>query len=77
MLIQGEDVAYLDSFRGQVRAWLETNCPDSMTDMPQDEIVWGGRKQNWFGLKLSNGWAYGSTRLDSPALAQEVRRRRT
>ena len=44
-----EDVAYLDSFRGEVRAWLETNCPDSMrTDMPQDEIVWGGRKQNWF-----------------------------
>jgi len=42
-------VAYLDSFRGEVRAWLETNCPDSMrTDMPQDEIVWGGRKQNWF-----------------------------
>lgn len=44
-----EDVAYLDSFRGEVRAWLETNCPDSMrTDMPEDEIVWGGRKQNWF-----------------------------
>jgi len=42
-------VAYLDSFRGEVRAWLETNCPDSMrTDMPEDEIVWGGRKQNWF-----------------------------
>ena len=42
-------MAYLDSFRGEVRAWLETNCPDSMrTDMPQDEIVWGGRKQNWF-----------------------------
>lgn len=42
-------MAYLDSFRGEVRAWLETNCPDSMrTDMPEDEIVWGGRKQNWF-----------------------------
>ena len=42
-------MADLDSFRGEVRAWLETNCPDSMrTDMPEDEIVWGGRKQNWF-----------------------------
>lgn len=42
-------MAYPDSFRGEVRAWLETNCPDSMrTDMPEDEIVWGGRKQNWF-----------------------------
>ena len=37
------------SFRHEVRDWLEANCPSSMrTDMPEHEIVWGGRKQRWF-----------------------------
>ena len=37
------------SFRHEVRGWLEANCPSSMrTDMPEHEIVWGGRKQRWF-----------------------------
>lgn len=39
----------LDVFRREARAWLEQNCPASMrTDMPEDEIVWGGRRQVWF-----------------------------
>ena len=74
-------MAYPDSFRGEVRAWLEINCPDSMrTDMPEDEIVWGGRKQNWFRpeakqwmeLMAERGWTvphwpkkYGGGGLDS------------
>ena len=37
------------SFRHEVRDWLEANCSSSMrTDMPEHEIVWGGRKQRWF-----------------------------
>ena len=39
------------SFREEVRLWLDANCPASMrTDMPDDEIVWGGRQQNWFSM---------------------------
>jgi alkylation response protein AidB-like acyl-CoA dehydrogenase len=39
----------LDVFRREARAWLEENCPASMrTDMPEQEIVWGGRRQVWF-----------------------------
>ena len=39
----------LKSFRDDVRVWLDANCPASMrTDMPDDEIVWGGRRQRWF-----------------------------
>jgi len=36
-------------FRQEVRVWLADNCPVSMrTDMPGNEIVWGGRRQEWF-----------------------------
>ena len=39
----------LDEFRHEVREWLAGNCPESMrTDMPENEIVWGGRRQHWF-----------------------------
>lgn len=35
-------------FREQTRAWLEENCPTSMrTSSPENEVVWGGRKQTW------------------------------
>ena len=44
-----EGASVSESFREEVRAWLDANCPASMrTDMPDDEIVWGGRQQNWF-----------------------------
>ena len=34
----------LETFRTDVRDWLEANCPDSMrTPMPEDEIAWGGK----------------------------------
>ena len=36
----------LEGFRAEVRDWLEANCPASMrTPMPDDEIVWGGRRE--------------------------------
>ncbi len=36
----------LEAFREEVRDWLEENCPASMrTPMPEEEVVWGGRKQ--------------------------------
>src|SRR5258707_14808902 len=38
----------LDPFRMQTRSWLEANCPASMrTPMPDDEIVWGGRRASF------------------------------
>ena len=38
----------LDEFRTETRAWLEENCPASMrTPTPEDEVIWGGRGQDW------------------------------
>ena len=38
----------LDTFRAETRAWLEENCPASMrTATPEEEVVWGGRRQEW------------------------------
>ncbi len=35
----------LECFRGEVRAWLEENCPKSMrSPAREDEDVWGGRR---------------------------------
>ena len=40
--------ADLDQFRAETKAWLEENCPASMrTSTPEEEVVWGGRKQEW------------------------------
>lgn len=55
----------LDAFRAEVRAWLEANCPPSMrTPMPEDEIVWGGRRATfknpdskiWLERMAAKGW---------------------
>ena len=38
----------LETFRQEVREWLETNCPASMrTPMPEEESPWGGRNASW------------------------------
>ena len=38
----------LAEFRNEVRGWLEENCPASMrTPTPENEVVWGGRDQEW------------------------------
>ncbi|MEM7079601.1 MAG: acyl-CoA dehydrogenase family protein [Pseudomonadota bacterium] len=38
----------IESFRSDTRAWLEANCPASMrTANPEEEVIWGGRKQEW------------------------------
>ena len=36
-----------EEFRSELRAWLESNCPEEMRDggMAEDAICWGGR--NW------------------------------
>jgi alkylation response protein AidB-like acyl-CoA dehydrogenase len=58
-------VADLETFRTEVRAWLEANCPPSMrTQAPEDEDVWGGRREKfkhpdakiWFDRMLGRGW---------------------
>ena len=71
-----------DVFRKEVRGWLQEHCPMSMrTDMPDHEIVWGGRKQRWFSedakvwleRMAERGWttvphwptAYGGAGLDA------------
>ena len=55
----------LDAFRGEVRDWLEANCPPSIrTPMPEDEVVWGGRKAEfknpesklWLERMAERGW---------------------
>jgi len=55
----------LDPFRMQTRSWLEANCPASMrTPMPDDEIVWGGRRASfknpdaklWLERMAARGW---------------------
>ena len=38
----------LQTFREETRSWLENNCPASMrTPTPENEVIWGGRKQEW------------------------------
>lgn len=38
----------IEEFRGQIREWLEENCPPSMrTPMTEDEVVWGGRREKF------------------------------
>jgi alkylation response protein AidB-like acyl-CoA dehydrogenase len=58
-------MADIDDFRSETRAWLEANCPPSMrTPMPENEVVWGGRKavfknpdaKAWLDAMASKGW---------------------
>lgn len=58
-------MAELDDFRAETRAWLETNCPQSMrTPMPGEETPWAGRKGSfknpdskiWLDLMAAKGW---------------------
>ena len=38
----------LEAFRAETRSWLEENCPASMrTATPENEVIWGGRNQEW------------------------------
>ena len=55
----------LEAFRNEVRAWLDKNCPASMrTPMPEDEVVWGGRRAEfenpeaklWLERMAERGW---------------------
>ena len=55
----------LNSFRTEVRDWLEENCPASMrTPLKDDEIVWGGTREQfknpdskvWLERMGEKGW---------------------
>ncbi len=55
----------LESFREEVRAWLEVNCPGEMRQPMQseDDAVWGGKKGRysepqllWLERMASKGW---------------------
>lgn len=55
----------LDTFRRDVREWLEANCPASMRGpMAEDEMVWGGSQvyfktedqRLWFERMRDKGW---------------------
>ncbi len=72
----------LEDFRSETRAWLDDHCPPSMrTPMPDDEIVWGGKKQVfknpdaqlWLEAMGEKGWTapewpteYGGGGLSKP-----------
>jgi len=74
----------LESFRSEVRHWLEQNCPESQRQpIVRDEQIWGGRQrrfpsddaQLWFERMRDKGWtapdwpvAFGGGGLD-PARA--------
>jgi alkylation response protein AidB-like acyl-CoA dehydrogenase len=55
-----------DSFRGQVRQWLEANCPESMRSpyRSEDDVCWGGRdftfqsedQRLWLERMAERGW---------------------
>ena len=54
-----------NSFRTEVRAWLEENCPESMrTPLKDDEIVWRGKREKfknpdskvWLERMVDKGW---------------------
>jgi alkylation response protein AidB-like acyl-CoA dehydrogenase len=58
-------VADTETFRTEVRAWLESNCPASMrTPASEEEVVWGGRNQKfvnpdskvWLERMAGKGW---------------------
>jgi acyl-CoA dehydrogenase len=58
-------MADLETFRTEVRAWLEANCPPEMRTPPKDEEdrVWGGRnadltppQRRWLDAMASRGW---------------------
>jgi alkylation response protein AidB-like acyl-CoA dehydrogenase len=57
--------ADLETFRAEVRDWLEANCPESMRrPMSEDETVWGGRRavyknpdsKLWLDSMAERGW---------------------
>lgn len=56
----------MDTFRAEVRAWLEHNCPEEMRQPPTSNAdhVWGGRQWSfasdaarlWFERMVDKGW---------------------
>ena len=44
-----QDISDLDSFRTEIRNWLEENCPEQMRDgdTSEDSICWGGKNWNF------------------------------
>ena len=56
----------MDSFRQEIRNWLETNCPASMRTPPasEEETIWGGRNatfpnedaRSWLEAMGKKGW---------------------
>jgi alkylation response protein AidB-like acyl-CoA dehydrogenase len=60
------NIADLETFRGETRAWLEANCPAEMRQPVRDEddVYWGGRRAKfkndaqkaWFEACLAKGY---------------------
>ena len=63
--IRGDILEDLDQFRGEVREWLEANCPESQRQpMTKEDQFWGGRRGKfpsddaklWFERMRDKGW---------------------
>jgi acyl-CoA dehydrogenase len=62
-MAEGEDT---ESFRAEVRAWLEANCPEGARNIPPtpENSFWGGRRPEplspdrrlWFERMVARGW---------------------
>src|SRR5689334_16718825 len=63
--LREDNLTSLAAFHAETRAWLLANCPASMrTPMPDDEVVWGGRRAEfrnpdarlWLERMAERGW---------------------
>ena len=69
----------IETFRQDVRRWLDANCPPRMrTPMPQDEMPGGGRRAQYkHPGHESLARQHGGKGLDRADVADEIRRRRS
>ena len=65
----------MESFRSEVKIWLQENCPEGVRGPAREEdTVWGGRILFGQVKMLDFGYKQWAKRLDLPNLAEKIRR---